>query len=65
MDAYHFNVGIDEALLQLHNNKIKYIDSCLANNLNFINVSGIGFDAHIANLFPQIKRFLILHKTHA
>ena len=56
--AYHFNVKrkIDEALLQLHNNKIKYIDSCLANNLNFINVSGIGFDAHIANLFASTKK---------
>ena len=57
--AYHFNVkrNIEDALKQLNNNKIKYIDSCLANNLKFINVSGIGFDAHIANLFAStVKR---------
>ena len=57
--AYHFNVrrNIEDALKQLNSNKIKYIDSCLANNLKFINVSGIGFDAHIANLFAStVKR---------
>ena len=60
--AYHFNVkrNIEDALKQLNNNKIKYIDSCLANNLKFINVSGIGFDAHIANLFAStVKRGFI------
>ena len=30
--------------------------SQLENNLNFINVSGIGFDAHIANLFASTKK---------
>ena len=57
--AYHFNVkrNIEDALKQLNSNRIKYIDSCLANNLKFINVSGIGFDAHIANLFAStVKR---------
>ena len=56
--AYHFNVkrNIEDALKQLNNNKIKYIDSCLANNLKFINVSGIGFDAHIANLFASTAK---------
>ena len=35
---------------------MKYIDSCKANDHKFINVSGIGFDAHIANLFASTKK---------
>lgn len=56
--AYHFNINrkIDDAILQLNNNQIKYIDSCIVNNFPFINVSGIGFDAHIANLFASTKK---------
>ena len=56
--AYHFKINrkIDGAILQLNNNQIKYIDSCIVNNLPFINVSGIGFDAHIANLFASTKK---------
>ena len=32
--AYHFNINrkIDDAILQLNNNQIKYIDSCIVNN---------------------------------
>ena len=56
--AYHFNIkrNVEDALLQLNDNKIKFIDSCQANKLNFINVSGIGFDAHIASLFAKNKK---------
>ena len=56
--AYHFNINrkIDDAILQLNNNQIKYIDSCIGNNFPFINISGIGFDAHIANLFASTKK---------
>ena len=56
--AYHFKVKrkINDALQELNNNTIKYIDSCEANNIPFVNVSGIGFDAHIANLFASTKK---------
>ena len=56
--AYHFGVKrkINEALKQLHSNKFILIDSCKINNQKFINVSGLGFDAHIANLFASNKK---------
>ena len=56
--AYHFKVKrkINDALQELNNNTIKYIDSCEANNIPFVNVSGIGFDAHIASLFASTKK---------
>jgi YegS/Rv2252/BmrU family lipid kinase len=51
--AYH--IGMDrtteKAVKQLKNTRIEAIDSCTANGVPFVNVSGIGFDAHIANLF--------------
>ena len=51
--AYHIgmNRNIEKAVKQLNNTSIEVIDSCSANRIPFINVSGIGFDAHIANLF--------------
>jgi len=55
--AYH--IGMDrtaeKAIIQLKNAKIETIDSCTANGAPFVNVSGIGFDAHIANLFSTLK----------
>ena len=45
----------EKAMIQLNNSSILMIDSCIANKKYFINVSGIGFDAHIANLFSKIK----------
>ena len=56
--AYHFKINrkIEDAIVQLNNNQIKYIDSCSVNHFPFINVSGIGFDAHIANLFASTKK---------
>jgi len=55
--AYH--IGMDrtaeKAIIQLENAKIETIDSCTANGAPFVNVSGIGFDAHIANLFVGLK----------
>ena len=38
------------------NAKIETIDSCTADGAPFVNVSGIGFDAHIANLFQNLKK---------
>ena len=55
--AYH--IGMDrtaeKAIIQLKNAKIETIDSCTSNGAPFVNVSGIGFDAHIANLFSDLK----------
>lgn len=55
--AYHFGISnnIIEAILQLNRSKLKIIDSCIVNKYSFVNVSGIGFDAHIAQLFSKLK----------
>ena len=55
--AYHIGMGrtVEKAIVQLKNAKIETIDSCTANGAPFVNVSGIGFDAHISNLFAGLK----------
>ena len=55
--AYHIGMGRtpEKAIVQLKDAKIETIDSCTANGTPFVNVSGIGFDAHIANLFSELK----------
>ena len=55
--AFHFGMkkDIKKAILQLNSCKISVIDSCTVNNIPFVNVSGIGFDAHIAHLFSDLK----------
>ena len=55
--AYHIGMDrtVEKAIVQLKNAKIETIDSCTANGAPFVNVSGIGFDAHIANLFAGLK----------
>ena len=55
--AYHIGMKrkIEQAIIQLKDTRIEQIDSCSANGAPFINVSGIGFDAHIANLFNGLK----------
>ena len=55
--AYHIGMGrtVEKAIIQLKDAKIDTIDSCTANGTPFVNVSGIGFDAHIANLFAGLK----------
>ena len=55
--AYHIGMdhNIEKAIKQLNNTRIEVIDSCTANGLPFANVSGIGFDAHIANLFSSLR----------
>ena len=47
--------NIEKAVKQLNNSRIDTIDSCTANGFPFVNVSGIGFDAHIADLFLTLK----------
>jgi len=56
--AYHLGMkkNIKTSILQLNNSTIKIVDSCTANSMPFVNVSGIGFDAHIANLFQNLKK---------
>ena len=56
--AYHFGIkkNIQEALIQLNYCKVKCIDSCTVNEFPFVNISGIGFDAHIAKLFTKMKK---------
>jgi YegS/Rv2252/BmrU family lipid kinase len=55
--AYHVGMqsNIEKAVKQLNNSRIEIIDSCTANGFPFVNVSGIGFDAHIADLFLTLK----------
>ena len=56
--AYHLGMkkNIKESILQLNNATIKTVDSCTANSMPFVNISGIGFDAHIANLFQNLEK---------
>ena len=55
--AYHIGMNrkIENAIIQMKNTRIEFIDSCTANGIPFVNVSGIGFDAHIANLFSNLN----------
>lgn len=60
--AYHIgmNKNIKKAIKQIKLCDIQEIDTCLINNISFINIAGIGFDAHIANLFlKEQKRGLL------
>jgi YegS/Rv2252/BmrU family lipid kinase len=53
--AYHLKIDKDviNCIKKLNHSTISKIDSCSANGKPFINVSGIGFDAHIAHLFSN------------
>ena len=55
--AYHIGMykKPKKCLKQIKEAQIKRIDSCIANNIPFVNVSGVGFDAHIAKLFSKEK----------
>jgi YegS/Rv2252/BmrU family lipid kinase len=46
---------ITEALDSLFNSRVISMDTCTFNGHLSINVSGIGFDGHIANLFGELK----------
>ena len=41
---------------KINKSEIKIVDSCTANGIPFVNVSGIGFDAHIAYLFANLTK---------
>ena len=53
--AFHFGMHkqLKKAIRQLNLSGFKTIDTCTANGHFFCNVSGIGYDAHIAHLFAQ------------
>jgi len=55
--AFHFGIkrNLTAAVLQLNTSETKTIDSGTANGIPFVNVSGIGFDAHISHLFLNLK----------
>lgn len=55
--AYHIGMKkkIADAIIQLNRCTVSTIDSCTVNENVFVNVSGIGFDAHIAILFSTLK----------
>jgi diacylglycerol kinase (ATP) len=55
--AHHMNIEQDviNCIKNLNHSTISEVDSCTANGKPFINVSGIGFDAHIAHLFSKIS----------
>ena len=53
--ARHLKIpqNVSRALELLNTQKSKEIDSCTANNEFFMNVSGVGYDAHIAHCFAK------------
>lgn len=55
--ARHNKIFMDlrRALIIAKEAKIKRIDTCLLNNVPFINMAGVGFDAHIGELFAKSK----------
>ena len=56
--ALHIGMSnnIKKAIKQLQEIEIEKIDSCFVNSMPFVNVGGIGFDAHIAKLFGKLKK---------
>jgi diacylglycerol kinase family enzyme len=56
--ARHLNLPMDtaEAIKVLNRAKSKHIDTARINGQPFVNVAGLGFDAHIAHLFAREKK---------
>ena len=56
--AYHIGMkkNVRDSLKQLKNSQIVNIDTCTVNDLPFINISGVGFDAHVAKIFSKFKK---------
>lgn len=49
------NMDLRRALIIAKEAKIKCIDTCQLNGVPFINMAGVGFDAHIGELFAKSK----------
>jgi diacylglycerol kinase family enzyme len=60
------SIDIDQAIKQIVDGQTTTIDSGNVNNIPFFCTSGIGFDAHIGNLFAKSKKKRIkkLYKNH-
>jgi len=56
--ARHLGISMNfmKSLHQINNNRIISMDSFLVNQKLSVNVSGIGFDGHVANLFAKGKK---------
>lgn len=55
--ARHMGISMDipTAIQQLNNASISVIDTCTCNGHTFINMAGVGFDAHIGKMFAESK----------
>ncbi len=56
--ARHLKISMkpEVAVKLLNNHKVKKIDTLKVNEFHSLNVSGIGFDAHISHLFAKMKQ---------
>lgn len=56
--ARHLSIpqNVSKALRLINTLNTKYIDSCTANDQFFMNVSGIGYDAHISHCFAKERK---------
>ena len=53
--ALHLNIPVEpiKAIQLINTCHVRKIDTCTANGIPFLNVSGIGFDSHIAHKFAN------------
>lgn len=53
--ALHLNIPVDpiKAIQLINTCHVRKMDTCTANGVPFLNVSGIGFDSHIAHKFAE------------
>jgi YegS/Rv2252/BmrU family lipid kinase len=49
-------VNIEKAVKLIHNYKIQLIDTATINDKRFVNVAGVGFDAHISHKFANFGK---------
>lgn len=49
-------MDIEEAIKNINNSRVESIDTGLMNGQHFINMAGLGFDAHISEVFSHDKK---------
>lgn len=49
-------INVDKALELILNNRTTTIDTCSVGKKSFVSIAGVGFDAHVANLFAKGSR---------
>lgn len=56
--ARHLNLSMnqEQALTAINKFDFTYMDTCLANNEFFLNVAGVGFDAHVSWMFAKAPK---------